>query len=185
METKIAMQDMVLENVRLAYKIAWNFRGCGIEQEELRGLALLGLVKAASSFDESKGFKFATFAAPVIRNEILTEIRKISRFRGAVSLDAMISSADEKGECSLLDLLPCIEGGYEDVDNSDLIPSLFQKAKLRDSERAVMTLTILEGKKQREVARMMGTSQSYISRLTRSGMNKIQREYRKQGRTLV
>lgn len=82
MKTKVAMQDVVLENMRLAYKIAWDFHGCGIEQEELEGLASLGLVKAASAFDKSKGFTFATFAVPVIRNEILMEIRKISRFRG-------------------------------------------------------------------------------------------------------
>lgn len=184
-KTKTAMQDMVLENMRLAHKIAWDFHGCGIEQEELEGLALLGLVKAASAFNESKGFKFATFAVPVMRNEILMEIRKISRFRGAISLDTVISSPQENGECSLLDLLPCEENGYEDVDNLDLIPSLFRRTNLQDSERTAIILTVLEGKKQKDVAEAMGVSQSYVSRLARLGVNKIRKEYWKQGRKLA
>lgn len=185
MEIKTAMQDMVLENMRLAYKIAWDFHGCGIEQEELQGLALLGLVKAASAFDKSKGFKFATFAVPVIRNEILMEIRKISRFKGAISLDAEISSPREHEGCSLLDLLPCEENGYEDVDNSDLIPSLFQKTDLRDNKRTAVILTVFEGKKQKDVAGVMGVNQSYVCRLAKSGINKIREEYWKQGRKLA
>lgn len=185
MKTKVAMQDMVLENMRLAYKIAWDFHGCGIEQAELQGLALLGLVKAASAFDKSKGFKFATFAVPVIRNEILAEIRKISRFRGAISLDAEISSPREQEGCSLLDLIPCEENGYEDVDNLDLIPSLLKRTNLQDSERTAIILTVLEGKKQKDVAEAMGVSQPYVSRLARSGINKIRKEYWKHGRKLA
>jgi len=179
------MQNMVLDNMRLAYKIAWDFHGCGIEQEELEGFALLGLVKAASSFDRSKGFKFTTFAVPVIRNEILMEIRKISRFKNSVSLDAENPDAGGEGKYTLLDLLPYEEEGFDRVDDSDLLPSLFKQTSLRDRERRAITLVILNGNKQADVGREMGVTQSAVCRYVKSGVNKIRREYWKEMRELA
>lgn len=69
-------EDLVLNNIKLAYSVAWNMKSTGIEIEDLQSLALLGLVKAAKDFDETRGCKFSSFAITIMRNEILQEVRR-------------------------------------------------------------------------------------------------------------
>lgn len=172
-------------NVRLAYKIAENFCGCGIEKEELQGFALLGLVKAAATFDEARGYKFSTYAVPVIRNEILRELRRGKNYQGTISLDSEVQSSKDEGKstCTLLDLLPYEETQFGIVENSDLISSLI--TCVSGLEREVIVLTILGGDTQEEAARKLNITQSYVSRCVKSGVEKIRKQYYMQGRKLA
>lgn len=175
----MTMQKMVLDHMRLAYKVSWSFHGCGIEQEDLNSIAVLGLVKAVVNFDPSKGCKFATFAVPVIRNDILIELRKMRILKGAVSLDAenLIPGGDGDS-CTLMDLFPYDERGFDQVENSDLIPSLLQNTNvINEREKSVLTLVVCNGVGQVKAGEMMGVSQSYISRVVDSGLKKIRKEY--------
>jgi RNA polymerase sporulation-specific sigma factor len=172
------MQKMVLENMRLAYKIAWNFHGSGIEQEELNDIALFGLCKAAASFDESKGFKFSSFAVPVIQNEILMELRRIRYFKDSISLDAENPFFTDDGDTyTLLDQFPIEEKGYEWVNNSDLIPSLIGGSNLSNKEQSAVMLVVINGVNQSAAGERLGISQPQVGRLVKSGVNKIRKEY--------
>lgn len=148
-----------------------------MEKEEVQGFALLGLVKAATTFDESKGYKFSTYAVPVIRNEILMELRKVGKFQGKISLDAEFKSSKEQYEkaSTLLEILPCREKEFEAVENSDLIPGLL--AYVNSREREAIVLTVLAGDAQNEAAQKLSVTQSYVSRCIKSGVKKIREKY--------
>ncbi len=168
---------MAEENINLAYKISESFYGCLLEKEEVKGFALLGLVKAATTFDESKGYKFSTYAVPVTRNEILMELRKVGKFQGKISLDAEFKSSEEQyeGASTLLEILPCREKGFEVVENSDLIPSLL--AHVNSREREAIILTVLSENTQKEAAQKMNVTQTCVSRNVRSGVRKMREKY--------
>ena len=97
MNTKAEIQKLALQNMRLAYKIAWKYRGCGIEQEELQSAALYGLVKAASGYDSSRKVPFPAFACAVMRNTVRMEFRRVKKDRRCVSMEEKIARSEEGG----------------------------------------------------------------------------------------
>lgn len=185
LNAKSDVQRLAEENIRLAYKIAEGFNGCDLEKEEVQGFALLGLTKAAANFDESKGFKFSTYAVPCIRNEILQELRRVKNYQNTVSLDAEIKELNgcEMENCTLLDMIPDVEKGFDVVNNSDLITSLI--TCVNKCERECLTLIVLEEKRQEEAAQILGISQSYVSRRLNSGIKKVRKAYWRGDRRLA
>lgn len=166
---------LVEKNIGLAHKIAWDYRNCPLEMEEIDAVALYGLVKAGSAFDESGKCKFATFADTVIRNEILMEIRRSKRIP-CISLDEeIIRTVYDGTSCAMMNLLRYEEPGFERVEQYDLIPALIEMANLNMKERQAVLLAVCQGRKQKEVSGQMKISQSLVSRYVRRGINKIKR----------
>ena len=167
-------QLLVLENLRLAYKISWKYRDSGMDMDDIQAVAILGLTKAARAFDVEKGYTFATLAVPTITNEINYALRNYRKHRDCVPLELKIPNK-EGDTCMLQDLIPTYEKGFEDVENSILIPALLQAVSQR--ERQIIILAIFNEKSQVDVARIMGISQPQVSRLMRSGVRKMRKKY--------
>ncbi|MCD8011597.1 MAG: sigma-70 family RNA polymerase sigma factor [Lachnospiraceae bacterium] len=160
-------------NIGLAHKIACGYRNCAMDMEEIDAAALFGLVKAASVYDASTGFKFATVAAVIIRNEILMELRKARKHSTCISMN------EEQGDttCTLADLLQYDEPGFTRAEEYNLIPSLVDAAGLSPNERQAVLLIICMGGRQADAGRQMGVSQSYVGRCARQGIKKIRNIY--------
>jgi len=181
-----AKKKMVEHNLRLVVFIARRFENSGTNIEDLISIGTIGLIKAIETYRLDKNIKLATYASRCIENEILMHIRKISNQRMEVSLDEPINMDCDGNELLLSDIL----GTEDDLvfrpleDDVDL-SVLRQILKLLSSrEREIVFLRYgLEGRKeltQKEVAQIMGISQSYISRLEKRIMLKLRKEFIRQ-----
>ena len=181
-----AKKKMVEHNLRLVVFIARRFENSGTNIEDLISIGTIGLIKAIETYRLDKNIKLATYVSRCIENEILMHIRKISNQRMEVSLDEPINMDCDGNELLLSDIL----GTEDDLvfrpleDDVDL-SVLRQILKLLSSrEREIVFLRYgLEGRKeltQKEVAQIMGISQSYISRLEKRIMLKLRKEFIRQ-----
>ena len=178
MNTKAEIQNLALQNMRLAYKIAWKYRGRGIEQEELQSAALYGLVKAASGYDSSRKVPFPAFACAVMRNTVRMEFRKAEKDRRCVSMEERIARSEEGGNsCVWADRIACRETGFDQVEEKDFLPSLLSTPELTGKERKAVWLVVCNGMTQKEAGERIGLSQPHVSRHIRSGMEKIRKKY--------
>lgn len=178
MNTKAKRQQLAVENMGLAYRIAWKYHGRGIEQEELQALALFGLVKAASEYDSSRGVPFPVFASAVMRNTIRMEFRRIQKDRRCVSMEECITGLGGEGNSfTWADRLACREYGFDQVEQEDLLASLIYLPELTGKEQKVVRLVICNGMTQKEAGEQIGLSQPCVSKRVRSGMKKIRRKY--------
>lgn len=155
-------EDLVLNNIKLAYSVAWSMKSTGIEIEDLQSLALLGLVKAASNYEE-RGYKFSSFAVPVMRNEILQEVRRQRKQRNQVSLNSPIAD----GLYTLADVLEDKKNGLAEAEIQMMIEGL------EENEKKAVWLVFFQGLKQAEAADIIGVSQSMTSHYYRSGLQKL------------
>ena len=155
-------EDLVLNNMKLAYSTAWKMRDTGIEMDDLQSLALLGLVKAAKAFDEERGYKFPTLAITVMRNEILQEVRRQRKQRNQVSLNSPFAD----GLC-LADVLEDKQNVFAEAEVQALIE------ELEDNEKKAVRMILFQDMKQTEAAEVIGVSQCMISRYYRSGIQKL------------
>ena len=155
-------EDLVLNNTKLAYRIAWSMKSTGIEQDDLQSLALLGLVKAAKAFDEERGYKFSTFAIKIMRNEILQEVRRQRKQRNQVSLNSPFAD----GLC-LADVLEDKRNVFAEAEVQALIEDL------GENEKKAVRMILFQGMKQAEAADVIGVSQSMTSHYYRSGLQKL------------
>lgn len=181
-----ARQLLTERNLRLVVFIARRFENTGINLEDLISIGTIGLIKAVGTYRMDKNIKLATYASRCIENEILMHIRKISNQKTEVSLDEPINMDYDGNELLLSDIL----GTDEDMilrpmeDHVDLC--LLRKAvkELPEREREIVTMRFgLEGRKeltQKEVAQIMGISQSYISRLEKRIMLHLKKELLRQ-----
>jgi RNA polymerase sporulation-specific sigma factor len=178
---KDTLRNVLIErNLRLVVFIAKKFENTGIGLEDLISIGTLGLIKAIGTFCPEKNIKLATYASRCIENEILMYIRKYSRRRKEVSIDEPLSVDWDGGELLLSDILgdegECVSFEMErDADRkiiSDAISQLSEREQLIirlrfGLEADTQDAEIVRGKEktQKEVADMLGISQSYISRL--------------------
>ena len=156
-------EDLVLNNMKLAYSTASKMRDTGIEMDDLQSLALLGLVKAARDYDEKRGYKFSNLAITIMRNEILQEVRRQRKQRNQVSLNSPIVD----GLFTLGDVLEDKQNGFAEAEMQALIE------ELEENEKKAVRLVLFQGMKQSEVADIIGMSQTMISRYYRSGLQKL------------
>jgi len=166
--------------------IARRFENTKINIEDLISIGTIGLIKAVGTYRTDKNIKLATYASRCIENEILMYIRKISSQKTEVSLDEPINMDYDGNELLLCDIL----GTEEDMilrpmeDQVDLM--LLRKAvqELPEKEKRIVVMRFgLDGHKeltQKEVAQIMGISQSYISRLEKKIMQKLRKEILRQ-----
>ena len=167
--------------------IAKRFDNTGVDLEDLISIGTIGLIKAVGSFKPDKNIKLATFASRCIENEILMHLRKTSRLRSEVSLDEPLNVDWEGNVLLLSDVLGTEPDSiYKDVELSaekEMLRESF--SRLPERERKIVEMRFgLDGKEektQKEIAEMMGISQSYISRLEKKIVSSLKKEIAKLG----
>ena len=181
-----ARQKLIEHNLRLVVYIARRFENTGIGIEDLISIGTIGLIKAVNTFKADKNIKLATYSSRCIENEILMYIRKISGQKAELSLDEPINTDWDGNELLLSDILgtdgdTVMRPMEDEVDHQLLREAL---SNLPEREKTIMVLRYgLEGvqeRTQKEVADLMGISQSYISRLEKRIMLRLRREIAKQ-----
>jgi RNA polymerase sporulation-specific sigma factor len=181
-----AVRGMLIErNLRLVVYIARKFENTGINIEDLVSIGTIGLVKAVNTFDPGKKIKLATYASRCIENEILMFLRRNSKVRAEVSFDEPLNTDWDGNELLLSDVLGTDDDIIyrnieEEVDRTILRDAL---NKLSDREREIMELRFglngSEEKTQKDVADLLGISQSYISRLEKRIIKRLRKEFNK------
>ena len=181
-----AKQLLIERNLRLVVYIARRFENTGINLEDLISIGTIGLIKAIGTYRRDKNIKLATYASRCIENEILMYIRKISNQKSEVSLDEPINMDYDGNELLLSDILGTDEDmimrGLEDDVDLCILRQALQKLSGREREIVEMRFG-LSGRKeltQKEVAGIMGISQSYISRLEKKIMLRLRNEMLRQ-----
>lgn len=177
-----AKNSLIEHNLRLVIYIAKKFENTGVDIEDLISIGSIGLIKAVNSFDGSKKIKLATYASRCIENEILMHLRRSVRLKSEVSLDEPLNVDYEGNQLLLSDILGT-DGDLvsRDLDSSVEKQILFDALKkLSGREKQIMWLRFgLVGggeKTQKEVADLLGISQSYISRLEKKIILRLRRE---------
>lgn len=176
-------QILVERNLRLVVYIAKKFENTGIDLEDLISIGTIGLMKAINTFNTDKNIKLATYASRCIENEILMQLRRTTKIKAEVSIDEPLNKDGDGNELLLSDVL----GTDDDIVSKDIEDEIDKKllkiaiAKLNKREKDIMKLRFgIDGlgieKTQKEVADMMGISQSYISRLEKKIMKKMKKE---------
>lgn len=181
-----AKKLLIEHNLRLVVYIARRFESTGVNLEDLISIGTIGLIKGISTYRRDKNIKLATYCSRCIENEILMFIRKISCQRAEVSLEEPINMDYDGNELLLSDILgtdeDVVTGPMEDdVDIQILRQVLMQ---LSDREQKIINMRFgLQGQQeltQKEVAQIMGISQSYISRLEKRIMSRLRKEMLRQ-----
>lgn len=174
-----ARKKLITHNLRLVVYIAKKFESTGIGIEDLVSIGTIGLIKAVNTFCPTKNIKLATYASRCIENEILMFLRKSSQYRNDLSIDEPLNVDYDGNELLLSDVL----GTEDDVVNkgieSETEREILREAvsELCDREREIMEMRfgLIDGKEktQKEVAEIIGISQSYISRLEKKIIKKL------------
>ena len=180
------IRDSLIEhNLRLVVYISRRFENTGVDPDDLISVGTIGLIKAVNSFNADKNIKLATYASRCIENEILMHLRRTTKLKSEVSFDEPLNTDAEGNELVLSDVMGT-DGDivYKKIENG-VETELLEIAltKLNDREREIMSLRYgLNGdqeKTQREVADMLGISQSYISRLEKKIIVRLKKEFSK------
>ena len=181
-----AKQLLTEHNLRLVVYIARRFENTGLNLEDLISIGTIGLIKAINTFKSAKSIKLATYASRCIENEILMYLRKVSNQRTEVSFDEPLNTDWDGNELLLSDVLGTDDDEVcrpleDDADKQMLTAAI---RTLNERERSIIVLRFgLDGKNeltQKEVADLMGISQSYISRLEKRIIVRLMREMIKQ-----
>ena len=181
-------RDLLIEhNLRLVVYIARKFESAGINVEDLISIGTIGLIKAVNTFKIEKNIKLATYASRCIENEILMYLRRTSKTKGEVSLDEPLNVDWDGNELLLSDILGTetdeVYGHLEEEVNQRLLGCAMEKLSGREREIVEMRFGLAGSREmtQKEVAERMGISQSYISRLEKKIIGRLQSEIRKLG----
>lgn len=182
-----ARLTLIERNLRLVVYIAKKFDNTRVDLDDLVSIGTIGLIKSISGFDPNKNIKLATFASRCIENEILMYLRKTSKMKAEVSLYEPLNVDFEGNVLMLSDVLGSdpdeIYHGVEEKDEKEMLKETF--SKLGKRERQIVELRFgLYGKEemtQKEIADMMGISQSYISRLEKKIISELRKEILKLG----
>ncbi|MCB7068919.1 RNA polymerase sporulation sigma factor SigK [Caldibacillus sp. 210928-DFI.2.22] len=178
-----ARNILIEHNLRLVAHIVKKFENTGEDQEDLISIGTIGLIKAIESFSEGKGTKLATYAARCIENEILMHLRALKKTKKDVSLHDPIGRDKEGNEISLIDVL---KSDSEDVIDTIQLNMELEKVKeyisiLDEREKEVIIgrfgLGMEKEKTQRELAKDLGISRSYVSRIEKRALMKMFHEY--------
>ena len=175
-------RTLIERNLRLVAYIARRFENTGINIEDLISIGTIGLIKAVNTYRSDKNIKLATYASRCIENEILMHLRKTAPQKSEVSFDEPLNTDWDGNELLLSDILGTDEDLVlkpieDDVDRQLLMDAV---DKLTARERTIITLRFglggQEEKTQKEVADLMGISQSYISRLEKRIIVRLKKE---------
>ncbi len=174
-----AREKLIVHNLRLVVYIAKKFESSGVGLDDLISIGTIGLIKAVNTFSPEKNIKLATYASRCIENEILMYLRKISSQKMVVSLDEPLNTDYDGNELMLADVLGSegdeISREIEDDDEKRILLQVINDLPKREKKIIEMRFGIgdIEELTQKEVADIMGISQSYISRLEKRIIKKL------------
>lgn len=185
-DSQQARASLIEHNLRLVVYIAQKFDNTGVGMEDLISIGTIGLIKAINTFNPEKKIKLATYASRCIENEILMYLRRNSKTKTEVSIDEPLNVDWEGNELLLSDILgtenDIITKDIENKVDRELLQDAMQKLSGRERRIVEMRFGILpetEEKTQKEVADILGISQSYISRLEKKIMRRLKKEISK------
>jgi len=172
-------EKLITHNLRLVVYIAKKFENSGVGVEDLISIGTIGLIKAVNTFCPEKNIKLATYASRCIENEILMHLRKITPTRGDISIDEPLNIDWDGNELLLSDILgsdaDAVNTSVEETDEKDLLIRCVNS--LSERERMIMHMRFgMTGHRehtQKEVADLLGISQSYISRLEKKIIDRL------------
>lgn len=179
-----ARRLLIEHNLRLVAHIVKKYLQPDKDNEDLLSIGCIGLIKAVDSFDVTKGIRLGTYAARCIENELLMFFRAGKKSAREVSLNDPIGTDKEGNAISLLEVLETEEEDYsekaERKEKLRLLPTILGSV-LEDREREILFLRygLSDGRErtQREIAAMLGISRSYVSRIEKKALQKLQNEY--------
>ncbi len=180
------IRDKLIEhNLRLVVYIARRFENTGVDLDDLVSVGTIGLIKAVNSFNAEKNIKLATYASRCIENEILMHLRRTIKIKSEVSFEEPLNTDWEGNELMLSDVMGT-DGDivYKKIENgveSELLGLALTKLNCKEQEIMKLRygLNGQEEKTQKEVADMLGISQSYISRLEKKIIVRLKKEFSK------
>ena len=177
-----AKKILVERNLRLVVYISKKFENTGIDIEDLISIGTIGLMKAINTFKVSKNIKLATYASRCVENEILMYLRRSNKIKGEISIDEPLKQDGDGNELLLSDILgtdnDITSKNIEDEVDKKLLRMSMQKLNKREKNIMELRFGFITGneKTQKEVADMLGISQSYISRLEKKIIGKMKKE---------
>ncbi len=179
-------EELITRNLRLVVYIAKKFESTGINLEDLISIGSIGLIKAVNTFRPDKNIKLATYASRCIENEILMYLRKTASLKNEVSIDEPLNADPDGNELLLSDILgtdgDTVNLNIESITEKELLIKAVNKLGSREKMIMELRFGLNSGKEktQKEVADMIGISQSYISRLEKRIIKKLKKEMEKQ-----
>ncbi|MBR1975337.1 MAG: RNA polymerase sporulation sigma factor SigE [Clostridia bacterium] len=184
-EKEWAKAMLIQHNLRLVVYIARKFDNTGVDNDDLISIGTIGLIKAINSFKTDKNIKLATYASRCVENEILMYLRRTARLKSEVSFDEPLNTDFEGNELLLSDVLgTSADSVYGDIETNAEKEQLKEALKkLSERERKIMFLRFGLGggeeMTQKDVADLLGISQSYISRLEKKIILRLKKEIAK------
>ena len=177
-------KELIERNLRLVVYIARKFDNTGVDLDDLISVGSVGLIKAVNTFNLDKNIKLATYASRCIENEILMHLRKISKIKGEISLDEPLNVDYEGNELLLSDVLgtdpEIVYKATEEDEERKILRTALER--LNSREKKIMYLRFGLGGEdeltQKEVADLLGISQSYISRLEKNIVERLKKEFK-------
>ena len=177
-----ARRTLIEHNLRLVVYIAKRFENTGVNIEDLISIGTIGLIKSVNTFNSGKKIKLATYASRCIENEILMYLRKIGAQKTEVSFDEPLNTDWDGNELLLSDILGTEEDevsrNLEDDAEKRVLLEAVDLLEGREKEIILLRFGLMGGREytQKEVADMLGISQSYISRLEKRTIERLRRE---------
>lgn len=175
-----AKNVLIEHNLRLVAHVVKKYSGCGIEGDDLISIGTIGLIKAITTYKSDKKIKLATYAARCIENEVLMVLRSSKKLQNEVSLSEPIGFDKEGNEVSFLDILQFEDDDVtEKLEIKSKIEKLYEGIKncLKKREAEIIKkrygLFGYNEKTQREIAKEMGISRSYVSRIEKKALSKL------------
>ncbi len=175
-----ARNILIERNLRLVAHVMKKYYTQTNEQEDLISIGTVGLIKGITTFDRSKGARLATYAARCVENEILMYFRRQKRAAGEISLSDTIETNKDGSSLSLMDVICSDEDLFEDLSNRETYGKLYEALEKVLSKREQMIIAARYGldgkapKTQREVADENGISRSYVSRIEKKALQKLE-----------
>lgn len=176
-----ARNKLIEHNLRLVAHIIKKYESSGEDMEDLISIGTIGLIKAIKTFNQDRGVKLATYSARCIENEVLMHLRNIKKLRQEVSIYDPIGVDKEGNEISLMDVLTSDSEILEIIEarlQGEQIKDKMDLLSVREREVVEMRYGLCNGLKetQRDIARKLGISRSYVSRIEKRALSKLIRE---------
>ena len=174
-----ARDKLIEHNLRLVVFLAKKYENTKIDLEDLVSIGTIGLIKGVNTYQNDKNIKLATYASRCISNEILMHIRKNKKSKNDVSLDDTLNYDAEGNELKLSDVVgteeDIVDRQFQDKMNREFLANEINNLSKRDKEIMMLRYGLNNTKEytQKEVANMLGISQSYISRIEKKVINEI------------
>ena len=182
-----ARNILIERNLRLVAHIMKKYYTQTSDQEDLISIGTIGLIKGISTFDASKGARLATYAARCVENEILMYFRGQRKSASDVSLSDLIETGKDGNALSLMDVICSDEDLFEQMSDREIYARLYRMVDTRLTEREKRIVVLRYGLAnqrpltQREIAAQCGISRSYVSRIEKKALQKLERALTEEG----